>query len=65
MAERSISLFYRGVRAFFEEAVTYCLANLPHQDPLLKSTSFVNFPSRLDADQLQVEYFVSRLDCMR
>ena len=54
------STFHRGVRAFYERAVEYSLANLPLKDELLINAAFVDFSSRESANFAQVEYFVQR-----
>ena len=55
-----VSTFYKGVRSFFETAVEYSLQNLPHDDAVLRNARFINFEQRMQADQLQAEYFVMR-----
>ena len=55
-----VSTFYKGVRSFFETAVEYSLRNLPHDDAVLRNARFINFEQRMQADQLQAEYFVMK-----
>lgn len=55
-----VSKLYKGVRSFFETAVEYSLQNLPHDDAVLKNARLINFEQRMQADQLQAEYFVMR-----
>ena len=55
-----VSTFYKGVRAFYEKAVEYALANLPVKDELLRNATFVDFTSRESAQFVEVEYFVQR-----
>ena len=59
VADRQVSTFYTGVRAFFERAMEYSIQNLPLNDVLLQNASFLNFEQRMNADALQPEYFVS------
>ena len=54
------STFHKGVRAFYERAFEYSLANLPLKDELLMNAAFVDFSSRESAKFAQVEYFVQR-----
>ena len=56
----NVSTFYKVVRSFFETAVEYSLKNLPHDDAALENVRFINFEQRMQADQLQAEYFVMR-----
>lgn len=58
VSEWDVLKFYSGVRAFFESATTYSLQNL---DEVWKNASFVMFEYRINANQLQAEFFVSRL----
>ena len=60
ICSRQSSVFYQGVRCFFEAAVEYSLAHFPLDDEVLINASIVNFESRLEADLMQVEYFVNR-----
>lgn len=60
ISARQLSLFYDGVRAFFERAVEYSLKSLPLEDQLLQAATFVNFEQRATADPLHAEYFVNR-----
>ncbi len=57
---RWLGFFYKGTRAFFEKAVEYSLQSLPLNDVLLQNARFINFEQRMQADQLQAEYFVER-----
>ena len=52
------STFHSGVRAFYEQAVEYSLANLLLKDEFLINTPFVDFSSRESANFAQVQYFV-------
>lgn len=46
--------FYNGVKAFYEKAVEYALANLPVKDELLRNANFVDFTSRESAQSVEV-----------
>ena len=50
----------KGVRVFYESAVSYGLSHLPFDDELLKNAQFVDIKRRLEADFTQVAYFVER-----
>ena len=55
-----VAKFYESVRCFSERAVEYSLKNLPLSDELLKNARVIDFERRLQADMLQLEYFVQR-----
>ena len=57
---RQLTVFYDGVRAFFEHAVDYSLKSLPLDDQLLQAATFINFDQRATADSLHAEYFINR-----
>ena len=60
MSERDVSKFYCGVRRFFETATEYSFKNLPYNDDVLRNAGFVMVENRMNVNQLQVEFFVSR-----
>lgn len=53
-------MFYEAVREFYSRATTYALANLPVNDQVLCSSSFVNVEKREAAVFSQVEFFIKR-----
>lgn len=57
---RDHSLFYDAVTSFFERAVEYSFKSLPLDDELLNAATFLNFGGRINANFLQVEYFINR-----
>lgn len=49
---------FKSIRAFYVEAMTYALENLPLRDNLLRNAKFLNFEAKDTANISQVGYFV-------
>ena len=58
------SKFFRSVRAFYEKAMEYSLANLPLKDDLLRNAKVLEFNFRENASLQQLQYFIHRLEIL-
>ena len=54
ISSHAASKFMKGVRVFYESAVSYALSHFPLDDELLKNAQFVDIKRRLEADCTQV-----------
>ena len=60
ISDREVKVFYGAVRAFYSQAASYALKNLPFNDEVLVNAKFVDFGSRMSSSISQVAYFVTR-----
>ena len=64
ISDAEVTLFYNGVRVFYEITFGYALTHLPINDPLLKNAQFINFNARNNDNigMKQLEYFINRCE---